>query len=182
MTVKSAALIFGLAGAVCGVFLCRRFFEEKYKRLADEEIESVKETFAKRVSPTVPADEPADSVAASVKKKVDYSGVKHDGGSSAVSDNIYDITPEQFGEFDDYGKISLVYFSDSVLASDDNYERIVPTRSNVGSARKLQLYFDSEDTDCVYIRNDNVRTDYEIVRDERTYDEICIGRPYLGRE
>lgn len=181
MNNKTAALVFGLLGAICGVAVCCRFFEEKYKRIADEEIESVKSTFARRTAANTPAEEQPLENNAGVKKNVDYSGIVSEAHTSDVSDTIYNINPEQFGEFEDYAKVSLVYFSDGVLTSDDNYEKITPVRSNVGSSRKLALYFD-DDTDCVYIRNDNVRTDYEIVRDERSYDEVCVSRPYLRRE
>lgn len=173
MSNKAAALLFGLLGIACGVAVSCRLFEQKYKNLADEEIASVKKTFARRNGSVSETPMPESAPAAADEKRVDYSRIK--------SDTVYKITEEQFGEFEDYEKISLTYFSDGVLTSDD-YEKITPDLSNVDSGKKLDLYFADKDIDVVYIRNDETSTDYEIARDERTYDEVCLSRPYLRRE
>ena len=58
--------IFFALGAAGGALAARRFFEEKYARIAQEEIDSVKAAFARREKPA--REEPA----ASGKEKTDY--------------------------------------------------------------------------------------------------------------
>ena len=46
-----------VAGAAIGSVVTLKFLEEKYRRIADEEIESVKETFKKALEKEVDEDE-----------------------------------------------------------------------------------------------------------------------------
>ena len=46
-----------VAGAAIGSVVTLKFLEEKYKRIADEEIESVKETFEKALEKEIDEDE-----------------------------------------------------------------------------------------------------------------------------
>lgn len=87
----------------------------------------------------------------------------------------YEITEDEFGEFDDYTPISLTRYSDGLVADErdillDDKERIIGTD-----------WEDHFDTIC-YIRNDALKCDYEIVEDPRTYRQILDEHPYLRME
>lgn len=87
----------------------------------------------------------------------------------------YEITEDEFGEFEDYTPISLTRYSDGLVADErdillDDKERIIGTD-----------WEDHFDTIC-YIRNDALKCDYEIVEDPRTYREILDAHPYLRME
>ena len=78
----------------------------------------------------------------------------------------------------DYQHISLDYYAgDDVLASMDTNEPVNNIGEIVGYDWKLH-FGDEEygnDEDCVYIRNDERRCDYEIIRDKGYYCQIILG-------
>lgn len=88
----------------------------------------------------------------------------------------YVITPEEFGEFDDYDRISFTYYADHVIA-DDN-DQLLEDVENVIGFESL-THFGEYDDDAVYVRNERLKTDYEILRDERTYSDVLQSKPYL---
>lgn len=87
----------------------------------------------------------------------------------------YEISEEEFGEFDDYTPISLTYYADGIVAD----ERDVPMEDMerlIGS--EWQNGFDS----VCYIRNDALKCDYEITEDLRKYSDVLDEAPYLRSE
>ena len=89
------------------------------------------------------------------------------------SDMPYVSSPEEFGEKDDYDTISLMWYEDQILA-DDNENIIDDVEGTVGFAA-LTHFGDFED-DAVHVRNDEKRTDYEILRSLRTYKDVAAQR------
>lgn len=80
----------------------------------------------------------------------------------------YVITPEHFGEYDDYDTQILTLYNDGYLADDDDVE-IVNIADVVGEDFKDHIG-DFED-DAVHIRNEKYKTDYEILVVERNFNE-----------
>lgn len=91
-------------------------------------------------------------------------------------DGPYVIPPEDFGDEEEYERITLTYYSDNVLA-DDNDQRIVDIENIVGYDA-LESFGEYED-DAVHVINDRLRSYFEILKDERTYDEALKNKPYL---
>lgn len=91
-------------------------------------------------------------------------------------DGPYVIPPEDFGDEEEYERITLTYYSDNILA-DDNDQRIVDIENIVGYDA-LESFGEYED-DAVHVINDRLRSYFEILRDERTYDEVLKNKPYL---
>lgn len=85
----------------------------------------------------------------------------------------YVISPEEFDELDGYTLISLTYFADGVL-SDEHGAIIDDPEEIVGDALN---HFGEYEEDAVFVRNDAKRCDYEILRDERDYDEFRATLP-----
>lgn len=85
-------------------------------------------------------------------------------------DKPYVISPDEFGEFDDYGTISLTYYADGIL-TDDADEPIEDVEGVVG-AESLNHFGDYED-DSVFVRNDRLKSDYEILLDQRRYSDVA---------
>ena len=82
----------------------------------------------------------------------------------------YVIMPDQFSEYADYDTISLTYYADGILASDDTDE-IIEDIDDVVGEDSLNHFGEFED-DSVYVRNDERKCDYEILRNNRTYAEV----------
>ena len=86
----------------------------------------------------------------------------------------YIISPEEFGDFDEYTKLSLTYYSDEVLA-DENDEIVDDIDETVGA--DFADHFGEYEDDSVFVRNDRLKCDYEILRDNRSYSDVTGGYP-----
>ena len=87
----------------------------------------------------------------------------------------YVISPEEFGEFEDYERISLSYYADQILADEDDEK--VEDVDNVVGLESLAHFGEYED-DSVFVRNDRLKCDYEILLDQRTYSDVIKQRPH----
>lgn len=186
---KVTGLIIFVLGAATGSAVTWQFAKKKYERIAEEEINSVKEVFSKREQDMADVEitvEPKPSVEASLKKfeeKPDISTyawiLKNEAyvpeGTEMAENKPYVISPEEFGEFEDYDTISLTYYADQVLV-DDGGDKIEDVDDVVGM-ESLTRFGEYED-DSVFVRNDRLRCDYEILMDERTYSEARKERPH----
>ena len=94
-------------------------------------------------------------------------------------DAPYVISPDEFGEKDDYDTITLMYYEDDILA-DDNEDKIDDVDGIIGYD-SLSHFGEYED-DAVYVRNDARRTDYEVLRMLKTYADVLKDKPYKRRE
>lgn len=91
----------------------------------------------------------------------------------------YVIKPEVVNEYDDYDIKTLTYYSDGILANDDD-EIIEDVENTVGE--DFKDYFGVyDDDDMVYVRNDIQKCDYEIVKNDATYEEVTGINPH-GKE
>ena len=191
----SSAVIF-VAGAAVGSLVTWRVLKIKYEKLADKEIESVKEAFSKKI-PVVKTEETKPSeladkathkpditkYAAELSKRgyVDYAGLGDNDTNEEEDDDIFGpevISPDQFGEDNGYAKISFTYYADGVLA-DDVDEEIDDIDSMIG-LDSLD-HFGEYEEDALYVRDAEKRCDYEILKDLRTYADVVGERPYLRR-
>ena len=190
-----------IAGAAIGSVITWKLIEKKYKDLADEEIESVKETFKNR-KPRITKDEVKETVEKVINKwkepketvedivtaegysTEDEEKIEEDDESSYTVDVDpgvevivpYVITPEQFGEFTEYGTKTLTYYADDVLTDEiDNPITSGEMETMIGPDA-LDHFGEYED-DSVYIRDEMNEMDYEILKSEKLFSEI----PKRGR-
>lgn len=188
-------------GAAVGSTVTWYCIKKRYEQLAQEEIDSVKAVFSQKMkeNETPDSDEskvdlggekPNVAEYAKVLSKqgyTDYSKSNSDREDEAeevvepqkapVSVNKpYVISPDQYGDFDDYDQISLTYYADHMLA-DDNDQLVEDVEDTVGF--ESLNHFGEYDDDCVCVRNDRLKVDYEILRSLRTYAEVIKSKPYL---
>lgn len=80
----------------------------------------------------------------------------------------YIITPEEFHD-SDYECKTLFYCADKVL-TDDDYNQI----SNIGIVGGYPILnqIGKYDADCLYVRDEKIAVDYEILLEERTFSKI----------
>lgn len=181
-----------ITGAAVGSVVTWKLVETKYARIAQEEIESVKEVFAREYADKSKDinseneeqeehEEPDPSEGDYIKyvETVTTLGYIHEEGGAMMGDKPYVIPPEDFGEKDDYSTETLIYFKDSVLA-DDMDHRIEDVEAMVG-VESLNHFGEYED-DSVYVRNDRLKTDFEILLDERFFADIQKHHYHLVEE
>ena len=89
-------------------------------------------------------------------------------------DKPYVISPDSFGEMDDYNCISLTYYADGVLADEDD-EVVDDVDATVGS--DALNHFGEYEDDSVFVRNDSRKCDYEILLDTRNYADVVKKKP-----
>ena len=88
--------------------------------------------------------------------------------------------PTDAGAYEDYDYVTLTLFADGTLV-DDQYEIMTDTQIAHHVGRDYASYFGRYDDDdsTVYIRNDDLCCDYEIVKDLRNYAEMDEHKPHL---
>lgn len=182
-----------IIGAASGATVAWYLLKDKYETFAQEEIDSVKEVFARReqeMKDETVKRNVAEGIKDSDRTKPDlkeyaeqlkkngytrYSDLSADDeGVSDKQTKPYVIPPEQFGDDENYDQISLTYYADGVLA-DENDEVIDDVEETVG-IESLNHFGEYED-DSVFVRNDTRKCDYEILLDQRTYSEVAEEMP-----
>ena len=192
-----------VAGAAIGSVVTWKLIEKKYKDLADEEIESVIETFKNR-KPRITKDEVKETVEKVINKWKDpketvedivtaerYSieneeeideddesnyTVNVDNDNDVEVITPYVIMPEQFGEYNEYGTKTLTYYADNVLT--DEIDNPITSDEMVTMIGPDALdHFGEYEDDSVYIRDETNEMDYEILKSEKMFSEI----PKRGR-
>lgn len=185
----SKVIIFAV-GALVGSAVTWKYFKTKYERIANEEIESVRSYYKSKNTPEGAAEtseEPEaglkEKIAARKKERIaerdtakdicekeGYAIDNAEEGDDEEMDKPYVIPPEEFG--DDYKTESLNYYTDGVLADDSG--NII---ENVGGivVEDFAEHFGEYEDDSVFVRNDLLETDYEILMEYRTYAEVFGG-------
>lgn len=205
---KTINFMMFVLGVAVGSVVTWRYVEKKYKQIAQDEIDSVKEVFSKREAEFTENTE-ARIKADNAKEKpsiIEYAARLHEQGYTSYSDMIdkkivekifdfspeevkeepmtvdkpYIIAPEEFGDLDDYETISLTYYADQILADDNDV--IVDDVEDVVGFDSLELLtlngFGEYEDDAVFVRNDRLKCDYEILRDQRTYSSVIRRKPH----
>ncbi len=204
MNNKITSFMMFIFGAAVGSVVTKMAVYKKYEQIAQEEINSVKETFSKlKVKNKDNESEENNNVrtiveiverakdkpsimeyAAKLHKQgyTNYSNTDSLSEDSNVSEEKvvyngkpYVISPDEFGEFDDYETISLTYYADQVLADEDD-ELVEDIEETVGF-ESLNAFGEYED-DSVFVRNDRLKCDYEILLDQRKYSDVIKRRPH----
>lgn len=200
-------LIFVL-GAAAGSLATWKLIEKKYKDIAQEEIDSVKDTFSKMKKNEYPdkledypdfeefddsddyddvEEEPKPEQKIDRNNKpdiVEYAKIlsetgytnyaerqdkKEKKGVEPVEDERpYVISPDEFGEKDGYENVTLTYYADGVLT--DYFDNVISNVDEVVGFDSLDHFGEYED-DVVFVRNEKMETDYEILRDLRDFNE-----------
>lgn len=179
------SVIFAFAvGAAAGSAVTWKVLKTKYERIAQEEIDSVKEVYSKKYESK---DEPTDSendISEEVDSRTEeyaeytdkieelgYSTESEEGGNLMAGsiEGPQVISPEEFSENDDeYDVETLTYYADGTLT--DEYGNIIEDKEELVGPDAL-AEFDSEEVDSVYVKSDVDRKYYEILQDMREYDD-----------
>ena len=166
-------------GATVGSIATWKFLKTKYELYYEEEDEELFEDDAEEdtdeaePAPINEIDEKPDlSVYTAKLKEQGYLQDVEEGGTDDMK-KPYVISPDEYGEMDDYDLYSYTYYADKVLA-DENNEPIEDVDQRIGL--ESLNHFGEYGDDSVYVRNDKLKADYEILLDDEKY-EILFPRP-----
>ena len=193
---KAFVFVLGTAiGAAVGSYVTWKTVDTKYRNLAEEEIASVREFYKNKIKEknkvTIEKAENINKENLVDNKKIEeaktimlnnnyISKPKDDEEEDDEEDDCtyevpkaeekiepYTINPQEYGYEDDYKIRSWMYYTDGVVADEDN-ELIPDPEEYIGDA--LTRFGEYED-DAVYVRNENTKCDYEILMSEKTFSE-----------
>jgi hypothetical protein len=182
------------AGAAIGSVATWKFVKDKYRRQAQEEIDEVREYYAELMrnssndQDTEPAvdipEKPTEPPMFSEQERVDYANLASnytvEKGAPVTVQIPEVITPGEFGEYG-YPTVSLTYYADGVLV--DEYGDVIDpadVESMIGA--DFERHFGEYEEDSVFVRNDRLETDYEILRDYSKYSDVRRNSPIQGDE
>ena len=200
-------LIFSV-GAAIGSVITWKLVKTKYERIAQEEIDSVKEVYSKKIQKEVEMEtyktmsSKYDTASDECKVTSNLSDLdtsklhyvklpenhividfdikneevesdnkdEEEEKDDMITDGPYVISPDEFGNEFDYEEVSLTYYADGVLT--DDQDNIIEDVDGLVGLDSLNHFGEYED-DSVFVRNDALQTDYEILADLRNYSDIC---------
>lgn len=91
-------------------------------------------------------------------------------------DNPYLITVDQFmDDYENFDKISIVYYEGDDTLADERDQIIPDVERLVGQANLTKFGHASGDKNIVYIRNERIRADLEVAREEDGYAHMVLG-------
>lgn len=159
-------------GAAIGSAVTWKVLKTKYEQIANEEIESVKETYREKMGindTEDESDEEIDEYDVDVQKLADIIS-KNGYSEEEVDENMgkpYVISPDEYDE-NDYETETLYYYPDGVLT--DMYDNIVRDVEGTVGKESLTRFGEYED-DSVFVRNDKLGIDYEILLQPDNYKD-----------
>ena len=192
MNRKLSNVLLFAAGAAVGSLVTWRYFKSKYEVVEDEIEEKTEEAEGESEE-----EDPEVSESKMSYKKPplkEYVKMVEDNGyvpkthmeeveeeiTNGEWDNkdVYEpfiIRPDEYGEIHAYETLSLNYYADGVLTDEldnpiEDVESLVPA--------DFADHFGEYDDNAVFVRNDNLECDYEILRDLRKFTDVVGEYPY----
>lgn len=179
-------LIFA-AGVAIGSAVTWKLVKDKYKKLADEEIASVKEVWSKKhpASEGIAETDVKESIKTDAtpqpKKNPDFKDYRAmqeiiDKNSYKEEDYMdkYVISPEEFGE-SELPSESLTYWADGVVTDEANCVMDEDDIEETIGSDALNHFGEYED-DSVFVRNETLDKEYEILMDTRRFSDVYPTR------
>ena len=146
----------------------KKLYEQKYKEQPKAEAPNSNLTpegsFLATVTPAIVVSNETKQEAKELIK--DYTPEK----SHDYATDIYVVSPLEYGEDPTYINESLTYYSDGILANDDD-DSIIEDIDDVIGIGSLNHLGDYEE-DYLYVKNDIVGAYYEVSRSDKTYSEV----------
>lgn len=169
------------AGGALGFFAADKLMKQKYEQLVQDEVDSVKAAFRKEH----PLPEEKKPPKPTEKERKAYSQYTSSLGYTeekkpAPLQAPHVISPDEFGDQDGYDEISLTYYADGTV-TDDNDRPMDEDEVEETIGKDSLTHFGEYEDDSVFVRNDRLKCDYEILMDQRSYADILKEKPYLAQ-
>lgn len=187
-----------VAGIGVGIAISWSYHKNKYEEMIQEEVESLRNAKKIKHGDAVKEEFLADEnkKGTDVKEEIDnaseeaykeeieraktiinynkYSTKRDEERScekTGCKNPLYIITPDEFASRDGYDTDTFYIFEDNIIA-DDNNKRIDNVKETFGlTVEEIRDQFGVYEEDSVYIRNEKIDMDYEILRELDTYEK-----------
>lgn len=168
-------------GSLITYFAVNKILKKKYRKIADDSINSMKEDYRKKTEDLAKQNLNKPDISKIVEEKIPEEEIKKDTEKTPYEEaiekyevitnifdqNVYEITEEEYNERNGFEKEMLTYYRDLILAND--YDEVIPVETSIGKEaadRVLVVH------DTVYIRNESIGTDYLVDYSDKTYSEM----------
>lgn len=183
-------------GAAAGSAVTWWFTKKHYERIADQEIEDMREYYGVCYGEATKAvdndddecivreeDLPQEPTAEDIRQlakitqdlgytdyaKTPASAVSSAEGKSEPEPGRFEvISPEEYDTMEGFDTEELTYYADGVMTDED--DEIVDADETVGM--DPAEHFGEYEDDSVHIRDHKLKIDYEILRDPRAYSDV----------
>ena len=175
-------------GAGCGIFAAKTYFEDKYKKLADEEIQSVVERYRKKTEDTEEKEKTKKQYHKEVENYISSAPLemvidrdKMEAEAHPEDDDPieqFQITSMDYFDDSEYDKQNLIYYANDdtlVGPSELSGEDILDVASTVGEDAIALINNGFDDGSALYIRNPKTKVDYEITKSYISYKEMMLN-------
>ena len=170
---------FTVGGAV-GWMAANKIMKDKYEQLVQDEIDSVKAAFRKEHPlPEKKPPKPTEKERKAYSQHVAKLGYTEET-KPAPKQEPHVISPDEFGDQDGYDEISLTYYADGTV-TDDNDRAMDEDEIEETIGKDSLTHFGEYEDDSVFVRNDRLKADYEILMDQRSYADVLREKPYLAQ-
>lgn len=188
-----------LAGVGVGYLVADTMKEEEYKEKAREEINEVKAIYKEKLAEAIGDVNKVIDVEVEEIEEDDYSEeemeeYKH---RTKVYDYAqaynnkskeetprperkilaedgyppYTINEDEYGEFEDYDTKNLTYFMGDKKLVDEDAEEVVEDVESLVGVENLKIFEEFPDCTGIYVRNDDLKIDFEILKDDFSWSE-----------
>lgn len=196
MKCTSSNVIMFAVGALVGSAATWHFAKGYFAKIAQEEIDSVKEVFSKfEQKPDeeeTENEEPQEGLSEeevaratpayhALAKRYETPAFTTEEKEVSDVDRPYVIRPDEYGQFYDYATFELTYYDDGVLA--DDTDEVIEDIDDVIGYDSLKHFGEYEDDpDIVHVRNDKLKSDYEIVMSSSKFSDVVGAYSHLANE
>ena len=202
MNNKVVSFVMFAAGAVIGSAVAWKLTKNKYEQIMEEEIATMREAYRKKTKEK--EEDSEESEEAHVKRfesktfeprrfefdkvvvdeykntidELEYADIS-EKGELEMREAPYVISPDEFNERDDYETQSLVYYQDGVLT--DDLGNVIHDIDDIVGLESLEHFGEYADN-VVFVRNDHLGIDYEIMLHPQEYAIACREDPFLATD
>ena len=182
------------AGLVMGSVVTWKMTKDKYEQWANDEIRMMREYYNQKEEEYYEEEDPDEEpIEAEVRTErstkpdlteytsrlnesgyTDYSEIstkdEEEDNESDMEEKPYVISPEEFGDFDDYETIELTYYNNGYVTDDQD---ILMSNDEVEEAIGWNniTHMGEYEEDALHVRNEKRKTDYEILQVFDDYQE-----------
>lgn len=82
---------------------------------------------------------------------------------------------EFMNDSNSFDKITITYFEEDDVLCDEREEVIPNVEGTVGNDALTKFGYMSDDEKIVYVRNERLKTDFEVLKEEKSYAEVVLG-------
>lgn len=167
------------AGAAIGSLATWYYFKTNYELVSDESLESddIKKDAENNTKPDETENKKEElQICKEIIEKMDYSGyskkteeVQEEMGDVNVN-KPYLISFDKFGQMEDWNEVQITYYADDFLVDED--DEVITEAEDLIGYECLKAFDCDDKPDAVYVRNESLETDYEIVYDANKYEDI----------